>query len=389
MKNVGVFFGSRSAEHDVSIITAQLIISGLRKLHYNVVPVYIDKKGRWLIGQELGTLKFFTNPDRQPKLKDAGSFYLDLEESLGKNSFKQKGLLGKNISVDLAFPAFHGTYGEDGTMQGVFEIFDIPYVGCDTAASAIAMDKVFTKQVCLANNIPTLEFLYFLKHEWETNRGTVLKSVGKKLRWPVMVKPAHLGSSIGLAKAINEQELEFALEVAFHYDTKVLVEKCLEDFVDLTCALLGNYDPQPSLIQESTFGKEFFSYEDKYLDEGGTQLGKALKNIHIPARLDEKTTKIIQDTAVQTFKAIGCSGIARVDFLYDKRTKKYFTSEVNPLPGTLYHHLWQKSGVELDELLSRLISLAQEKHQEKKSVSYTFTSDVLKNANSVKLQLKK
>lgn len=388
MKTIGVFFGSRSPEHDVSIVTGQLIISELKKLGYSVIPVYISKTGKWFIGEELGSLKFFTQPNFEEQLKSVPQFYLDLEESFGKKSLKQKGLLGKKIHIDLAFPAFHGSYGEDGTIQGLFEMFNIPYVGCDVTASAITMDKILTKQICQASGIPTAEYVFHTKQEWIQDKTSVLSHVKKNLSWPVMIKPAHLGSSIGITKASTEKELEHGLEVGFHYDNKVLIERCIENLADLTCAVLGNDELTPSVLQESTFGKEFFSYEDKYIADGGAQLGNATKNLKIPADLDEKTIKEIQQMALKTFKALGCSGISRVDFLYDRKAKKYYVSEVNPLPGTLYHHLWIASGLPIDKLITKLIALAEEKHAEKASIQHTFQNDLLKFANSVKLQMK-
>ncbi len=389
MKTVGVFFGSRSAEHDISIITGQLIISTLKKMNYTAIPIYIDKKGGWFIGPELGSLKTFTGETFNLLSKKLGEYYLDLEKSSGKMVFKQKGVLGKEVIVELAFPALHGTYGEDGTLQGLFEMINIPYVGCNVMSSAIAMDKVLTKQVFMANNIPTLSFVSHTKQDWLHDKDRVVTEVKHALTWPVIIKPAHLGSSIGISIAKNEEELENALEVGFHYDEKVLTEQCVKDLSDITCALLGNENPKASLLQESTYEKDLFSYEDKYLNDGGAQLGNAKKNLHIPARLDDKTTIEIRETAVKIYKAFECSGIARVDFIYDKKAKKYYASEINPLPGTLYHHLWKDSGVELEEVISTLLTLAQERHKDKQLVTYTFQSDILKHAGSIKLQLKK
>ncbi len=387
MQTIGVFFGSRNPEHDVSIITGQLIISGLRKMGYRVVPIYIGRNGRWYSNERLGNLKFFTDPDQYRTLNDVRELTLNLD-SMGKMVFRQKSLLGKKIMIDLAFPAFHGQYGEDGTMQGVFEALNVPYVGCDTTSSAITMDKVLTKMLYVANNIPTTDFIFFAKLEWEKGRDKILNDVLTKLKLPVMVKPARLGSSIGIARAKTQKELEFAIEVAFHYDEKIIVEDYIEDLMDITCAILGNDNPVASLLQESIFNGSMFSYEDKYLNEGGAQLGKATQNIVIPARLDKKTTQEIRDIAIRVFKLFGCSGTSRVDFLYDKRSKKFFANEVNTLPGTLYHHLWNASGVEFEDLLKKLIDLAYERHEKKSKLTSTFESRILKFANSAKLKLK-
>jgi len=378
---VGVFFGSRSPEHDVSIITGEFIISGLKKLNHNVTPVYLDKQGRWFLGEELGKLSFFKDGGDLDKLKP---YYLDLAKSIGKMVFKQKGLLGKEVEIDLAFPAFHGQNGEDGTIQGLFELCNIPYVGCDVASSAITIDKVLTKEFYLAHNIPTTKFISFSADDFVENKNKILQKT-TKLKYPLFIKPARLGSSIGITRAKDSKELEQAIEVAMHYENKILVEEAVENLMDVTCAVLGNENPRASVLQESLFGEDLFSYEDKYLENGGAQLGNAEDKLKIPARLDENTTKQIQEMAVKIFKLFGCSGTARVDFLYNKQTKKIYANEINTLPGTLYHHLWQKSGLEFNELLQELIRLAQEKYKSKKNLISSFDSVILKQANSMKL----
>ncbi|MFH0773354.1 MAG: D-alanine--D-alanine ligase family protein [bacterium] len=386
-KTIGVFFGSRNPEHDVSIITGQLIISGLKKLNYSIVAVYLDKQGKWYLGERFGHLAQFTDPCSSFKPKDT-EWYIDLEESQGKLVFKRKGFAGEKYVIDLAFPAFHGQNGEDGTFQGLCELLNVPYAGCDVASSAVTMDKVLTKLLYRAENIPTTEFVYFTKSEWETNKKTIVTNIVNTLKLPVIVKPARLGSSIGITKAKTEKDLKFAVEVALHYDEKVLVEVCITNLMDVTCAVIGNSTPIASLLQESVFADDVFSYEDKYLEDGGAQLGNAKNSIVIPARLDGSTTQLIQAMAIRTYKLIGCSGIARVDFLYDTKTKKVYANEVNTLPGTIYHHLWKASGIELDELLTKLIGYAEEKYEKKKEYTHTFNSDLLKYANSVKLKVK-
>jgi len=386
---IGVFFGSRSPEHDISIITGQLIIAGLKELGYQVIPVYLTKKGEWLIGEKLGDLKIFTDPTGLSFPQGLHQYYLDLEKSHGVMAFKKKGFIGKEIIINLAFPAFHGSFGEDGTIQGLFEMFDIPYVGCDVTSSAITMDKVLTKLLFKAGNFPTTDFIYFYKDEWLKNKKLILKEVREKLGLPVFVKPAKLGSSIGITKVKNLADLDNAIEIVLHYDLKCLVEKSVENMSDITCALLGNRQVQASLLQESLYHKDLFSYEDKYLKGGGGQLGHAKRALFIPARLDKQTTKTIQEMARQIYQYFGLSGTSRVDFLYDNRLKKFYANEINTLPGTLYHHLWEKSGIKLPELLTRLINLAMEKYQEKNSISYTFKSDVLRMLSSTKLKFKK
>jgi len=381
---IGVFFGSRSPEHDVSIITGEFIISGLKKLNYDVTPVYLDKKGRWFLSDELNKLSFFKDGGDLDKLK---SYYLDLEKSQGKMVFKQKGMFGKKIVIDLAFPAFHGQNGEDGTIQGLFELCNLPYVGCDVASSAITMDKVLTKELYLAHNITTTKFVSFSAYDFQNKKEKIMQKISE-LNYPLFIKPVRLGSSIGITKAKDRQELENAIEVAMHYENKILVEEGVNDLVDVTCAVLGNENPQASVLQESVFNAELFSYEDKYLEEGGAQLGNAEDKLKIPARLPDEVAKKTQEMAVKIFKLFGCSGTARVDFLYNKKSGVMYANEINALPGTLYHHLWKKSGVEFETLLKKLIELAQEKYDEKKNLTSSFESAILQQANSMKLKQK-
>jgi D-alanine-D-alanine ligase len=300
--------------------------------------------------------------------------------------FNKKGLLSKKtVKIDLAFPAFHGNLGEDGSMQGVFNVFNIPYVGCDVAPSSVAMNKVLTKIFYQGLNIPTTKFVSYGRSEWEKNKAVILEEIKTNLKWPVFVKPPHLGSSIGITKVSDFKDLETAVEVALHYDDQLLVEESVENLIDLTCAVRGYKNPQASLIQESSFSSDLFSYEDKYLSDGGAQLGQAEKKIIIPANLDEATTQNIQAASLKVFRALGCSGTARFDFLYNKVTKEYFANEINPLPGTLYHHLWEKSGVKIEELVRGLIADALIRQDEKDASTHSFSSEVLGQLKSLKL----
>lgn len=384
---IGVFFGSRSPEHDVSIITAQLIISELKKMNeYKVVPVYLSKEGEWHISDELGELKFFHREDKKEILKKFNCYFIDLEKSKGKIVFKKKGLVSKKIVIDLAFPAFHGSFGEDGTIQGLFEMFNIPYVGCGVAAAALAMDKILTKLMYLAHGIETAKFLYFDKSGWAKNKSAWLKKIKSDLKYPLFVKPPLLGSSIGITKADNDKDLEFAIEAALYYGERVLVEEGIQNLKDITCAIIGNNELTVSLIQESNFSADFLNYEEKYLKDGGAQTGKSEKSVKIPAGLNKETTDKMQELAKRIYKIFGCSGIARIDFLYDAEKDKLYANEINTMPGTLYHHLWKASGIELADLVRKLIDLALERHKSKNEIQYTFESDILKITKGIKLK---
>ncbi|MFZ2188374.1 MAG: D-alanine--D-alanine ligase family protein [Candidatus Moraniibacteriota bacterium] len=387
--NIGVFFGGKSPEHDVSIITGQLVISELKKTGHNVVPIYLGKNGEWYVSDDLGTLKFFQDSQKDKKLLEFSRVSLDLEKSRGKMVFQKKGFMAQAIEIDLAFPAFHGSNGEDGTIQGLFELCNLPYVGCDVASSAVTYDKIITKTYYKSTEIPTANFMFFGKKDWDMNRAEIITNIKNTLRYPLFVKPPKLGSSIGISKAKDDKELEFAIEVALHYGEKVLVEEGVENLMDITCCVIGNDELEASLIQESVFQSELFDFKEKYLVDGGAQLGNATNSLVIPARLDEQTSKNVQDLAKKIYSGVGASGIARVDFLYDKVAKKVYANEINPMPGTVYHHLWKASGLELDALLKKLIDFAISRHSEKNKFKYTFDSDMMSFANSVKLSLGK
>lgn len=389
VKRIGVFFGGKSPEHDISIITGQLIISVLKKMpEYEVIPVYLDKQEQFFIDDKLGSLAFFSAANYQAALKNMGAYNLDLDASRDCLVFKKSGLISKKQIIDFVFPAFHGNLGEDGAMQGFFNVFNVPYVGCDVAASSIAMNKILTKIFYQGLNIPTTKFVFYNRSQWQANKTKILEEIKTSLVWPVFVKPPHLGSSIGITKVSDFKDLEQACEVALHYDDQLLVEEGVENLMDVTCAVRGYQNPQPSLLQESSFSDGLFSYEDKYLSDGGAQLGQADKKIVIPASLDENTTKKIQETSVRVFQALGCVGIARFDFLYNKATGQYFANEINPLPGTLYHHLWEKSGIKIAELVRQLIADALIRQEEKDASVHSFSSEVLGQLKSLKLAQK-
>ena len=390
IKTIGVFFGGKSPEHDISIITGEFVISVIKKMpEYRVIPVYLDKNERFFIDEKLNSLAFFSAPDYQTKLNQFGAYSLDLDASQSYLVFSKKnGLTKKTIKLDIVFPAFHGNLGEDGSMQGLFNIFNVPYIGCDVAPSSIAMNKVLTKVFYQGLNVPTTKFLAYSRSEWEKRKEDILEEVKESLKWPVFVKPPHLGSSIGITKVSNFIDLEAACEVALHYDEQLLIEESVENLIDLTCAVRGYKNPQASLIQESSFSSDLFSYEDKYLSDGGAQLGQAEKKIIIPANLDDETTKNIQDTSLKVYRALGCSGVARFDFLYNKVSGHYFANEINPLPGTLYHHLWEKSGIKIEELIRGLINDALVRQAEKDNSTYSFSSEVLGQLKGLKLMQK-
>lgn len=384
--NIGVFFGGKNPEHDVSIITGQLVIKGLIDLGHNAVPIYITKAGEWLYSEEFKDINYFKSLKDQ-NFKNAKRVSLNFSKKGNSVVIVPKTLFSSEILIDLAFPALHGKNGEDGTIQGVFELLNIPYVGCNVSTSGITIDKVLTKLMYQRFNFPTAKFIFFNKEEYLKDSDKVIKDIRTNLPWPVIVKPSSLGSSIGISKANSDKELSNAIEVALHYDNKIIVEELITDLSDLTICVIGNNEPRASLIQESIFTKDLFTYEDKYISDGGAQTGNAEKKLIIPAELDKKTTEAITDTALEIYRSFECSGIARIDFLYNRTFKKFYANEINTMPGTVYHHLWKKSGMELNELLSNLINYANDSFDKKNKLTYTFESSILSKANTSKMKL--
>ncbi len=387
-KTIGVFFGGNSPEHDVSIITGQLVISELKKMGYPVIPVYVDRAGRWFSDESLGTLKTFTTTDVARHLESLKPVSLDMTVT-GILTLHHKGLLKHDSVIQIAFPTFHGRNGEDGTIQGLFELLNVPFVGCGVTSSAITMDKVLTKLLYRVHSIRTTDYIFVTTSEWSTDQDRLLRDARERFAWPIFVKPARLGSSIGISRATNDDELRRAYELAFHYDDKIIVEQGVDQVTDITCSVLGHHDTIASVVQESLFDDGLLSYEDKYLKDGGAQLGGAKSNIVIPANIPPEITEKVQALSKSIFKLFECSGIARVDFLLDRATGELYANEINTMPGTLYHHLWKESGVPIQSLIEQLLDCALVRQRDTSRFTSSFSSQLLSMAGSIKLQMDK
>jgi D-alanine-D-alanine ligase len=386
MKTVAVMFGGRSAEHDVSIITAHIPIIDtlLASAQYDVWPVYITKDGAWYCDKQMNDLSFFQEADWQQKLARMQKVRLNFDKGL---TIEWPGFFDRHIKVDVAFPAMHGTYGEDGSLMGVLRMAGVPFVGCDIFASAVAMDKVLTKQLLEAEKIPTPPYVWFTRGMWKADPETLRREI-KKLEYPLFVKPVHLGSSIGISKAKDEKELENAIEVALHYDDKILVEQGITEMIEVTLPIMGNDDPRTAHVERPLNKTEFFDFNDKYLSGGGKkgQDGANSGYSQIPADIGEKMTEHVKEIGVKVYQTLGCTGISRVDFIIDTKHDKAYVIEVNTLPGSLYHHNWKKAGVSNMDLVSGLVRLAEERHAALKDTTYAFKSDILTKVGGAKDQ---
>ncbi|HUC95355.1 MAG TPA: D-alanine--D-alanine ligase [Candidatus Saccharimonadia bacterium] len=378
-QNIAVIFGSRSAEHDVSIITAiSSIIESLEVVsRYNVIPIYIDKKGAWYSHSGLKDISLFSSG----KLDD---FILKLKPISvsfnGSMNIVFQGLKAKKVVIDVAFPATHGTYGEDGSLMGLLEMANVAYVGCDLPSSVIAMDKVLSKIVTTSAKIPSNQFVWFYRDEFLNNKQDVIKKIGS-LKFPLFVKPAHLGSSIAISRVSSDKELINAIEVAMFYDNKIIVEEEVANLVEVTVPLMGNDKIVAANTEEPNQGDRFFDFDTKYLNQGKSKVGSSMKGSqgysHIPARISEEMRRKAVTIAKDAYRAIGCKGIARVDLLIDKKTNDIFFNEVNPLPGSLYAHNWNSVGISKVDLVEKLIDLAKENFKVKQKVHTTFSSKFL------------
>jgi D-alanine-D-alanine ligase len=383
-KVVAVIFGGRSAEHDVSIITAHIpIIQSLSASgQFDVWPIYITKDGSWYSDQAMNDLDYFKAGNFEEKLKTQKKIQLLFDQGL---RLVWPGFRPKTLKVDIVFPAMHGTFGEDGSLMGLLRMADVPFVGCDLFASSAAMDKVLTKQIISAENIPVVPYVWFTKEDWLHDKDLLNKRISQ-LKWPVFVKPVHLGSSIGITKVKSAANLEQAIEVAFHYDDKVLVEEGVENLIEVTLPIIGNKELRLAGIERPLNKTEFFDFSDKYLSSGGKK-GGGVNNQYseIPAQIDEEFAKQVRDLGQKTYQVLGCAGIARVDFLIDALAKHVYVNEVNTLPGSLYFHNWKKMGLSGVDLVTKLIDLAEERYSTQKKMTYTFSSDILKNMGGSKL----
>ena len=355
---VGVIFGGRSGEHEVSLRSAESVINALDPDKYVIVPIAITKQGKWLASREttnLLPLRVIESANQHVAI------FGDPTES-GLARFSSDGRPESSDKLDLIFPVLHGTYGEDGTIQGLLEMADLPYVGCGVLASAVGMDKVIMKRLFREAGLPIVKLTHFLRSHWELDPEKVEASVSDEIGFPCFVKPANLGSSVGISKATVGKSLNAAIALAAKYDRKIVVEQGI-DGRELEVSVLGNDEPIASLPGEIvTQTAEFYDYKAKYLDDKGARL-------IIPAELSAIQTAEIQQLAIRAFQAIDGSGLARVDFFLERRTERLIVNEINTLPGftsiSMYPKLWEASGLSYSELLERLIGLAFERHREK------------------------
>lgn len=357
MLTVGVLFGGRSGEHDVSLCSAASVISAMDPGTYNVVAIGIDRDGRWYV-QDRPIIVDDKDFGRILKMEKKGAWFVNHFEENNKlvlYDIESK----RRVAVDVVFPAVHGTYCEDGTLQGLLELAMVPYVGADSIGSSIGIDKDVTKRLLRDRGIPVVPWKTIIREEWDGDSNGILKQIRDGLRLPLFVKPARTGSSVGVKKVKAHDDLAASIEFAFQYDTKLLVENGI-NAREIECSVLGNNYPRASVLGEIKTRHEFYSYESKYIDPDGAELV-------IPAAVDGKLSDTIRTAAIEGYKTLCCSGMARVDFFLDNNSGDYYLNEINTLPGftsiSMYPKMWALSGLEYPALIDRLIELALERHR--------------------------
>ncbi len=371
--NIGVFFGGRSTEHEISVISASQAMHAINREKYDVTPIYISKQGKWYTGEALFEVANY---------RDMAALIARCEEVYMRpifddyNLYKaKKSIFGSNVvtKLDVVIPVLHGSNGEDGIFEGVLESTGIPFAGCNTLSSANGMDKISMKMILQACDVPVVDYVWFTDKQWFSQRDELIAKIESKIGYPVIVKPANLGSSVGIGRAIDRQQLIQKVDEAEKYSTRIIVEHMVEELQEINCSVLGDCDDyQPSVCEEPIKSGEILSYEDKYM--GGTKGAKGMQasQKRIPAELPDEETRRIQFLACETFRVLSCHGVSRVDVIIDRKTRDIYVNEINTIPGSLSFYLWEATGISFDKLMDKLVQLALKRKRESalKTVSY-------------------
>ena len=382
---VGVFFGGKSVEHEVSVISALQACAAFDKEKYEVIPVYITRENEFFAGEGVGRIEEYT--DIKALLKKATRVTLvNSDGRLKIVRFPMKKLGNSTLDmIDVAFPIVHGTNVEDGALQGFFQTLSVPYVGCDVVSSAVGMDKYVMKAVLKDNNIPVLDCVVLGAKDFSKDSSSCADKIEEKLGYPLIVKPINLGSSVGIKKANDRVSLLEALDYAFQFSNKVLVEHAITALKEINCSVCGDSDEaEASECEEPISTDEILSYQDKYVSgskSGGTkQQGMSSLKRKIPADISAEKRSEIREMAVRAFKCLGCSGVSRIDFMIDTESDRIYLNEINTIPGSLAFYLWEPIGVKYSELLDRMVSLSLKRERETRNLSFSYETGILKNA---------
>ena len=380
---VGVFFGGKSVEHEVSVISGIQALNAFDREKYDTVPIYITKENEMYTGEAIGEIENYKNIPALLK-KSIRIFCICEQGKLNLVQYPEKKFGNSAVDyIDVAFPVVHGANVEDGSIQGFLRHYNVPLVGCDVIPAAVSMDKYVMKAVLKDNDIPVLDCVTLHVKEYQENEESAYHKVENKVEYPVIVKPVNLGSSVGIKIAKNREELREALEYAYEFGQKVLVEKAIMNLREINCAVLGDYESaQASECEEPVSSDEILSYEDKYVAGGksGSEGMRTAKR-ELPANLTPELREEIRTLAVKTFRALDCNGVSRIDFMIDKDTNKVYVNEINSIPGSLAFYLWEAVGKPYAELLDDMVKLALKREREENNLLTSFESNILQNAS--------
>lgn len=380
---LGIFFGGKSVEHEVSIITALQAIENMNQEKYDIIPIYIAKDNKMYCGEQLKDIEQYKNIDTLLKTSKQVTL-VQKEDKVALLKCNKKFYEDVIYDyIDIAFPIVHGTNVEDGTLQGYLKMFNIPYVGCDVISSAVGMDKYVCKTVLKENHIPVLDCKCFSLKDYNEGIENIIEKVEGNIAYPVIVKPINLGSSVGISIADNREELEESIGDAFNYSKKILVEKAIKNLKEVNCSVLGDYEESiASECEEPIKTEEILSFNDKYIAGGKKNGSKASMNagvLKLPADISKEQKEVIQKLAKETFNVLGCSGVIRIDFMIDEDTKEIYVNEVNTIPGSLSFHLWKATGINYTDELDKLIDLSLKRNREERNLTFSFDSNILAN----------
>ena len=385
--NVAVFFGGRSVEHEMSVISALQAINAFNKEKYNIIPIYISKQGRWFTGENLLNIRNYRDLNKltqeaeevfmRPEYGDYNLYKVNMGRFSKKNPVVAE--------LHAVIPVLHGTNGEDGIFEGVLETIGIPFAGCNTLSSANGMDKITMKMILRECGIPVVDYVWFTDREWIGDRDAIINKVESKLSYPVIVKPANLGSSVGIGKASNREELIERINTAEKFSQRIIVEHMIEKLKEINCSVLGESDDHiSSVCEEPIKTGDFLSYEDKYMGGSKGATGMQASEKRIPADLPDEMSKRIQHLAGETFRVLSCHGVSRIDVMVDEKDNSIYVNEINTIPGSLSFYLWEASGISFEQLMDRLVALALKRKRDTDRKTFTYDQNIFALGGGVK-----
>lgn len=385
--NVAVFFGGRSVEHEISVISALQAINAFDQGKYEVIPIYISKQGRWYSGPALLDIKNYRDLNKLTGMVDEvymrpeyGDFNL---YKVSSGMFSRKNPVVAQLHV--AVPVLHGTNGEDGVFEGVLETIGLPFAGCNTLASANGMDKITMKMILRSCGVPVVDYVWFTDKQWTRERDSIVERVERELGYPVIVKPANLGSSVGIGKASDREELIERIDNAEKFSQRIIVEHMIKQLKEINCSVLGDADDcAPSVCEEPIKTGDFLRYEDKYMGGSKSAKGMQASEKRIPALLPEEMSERIRKMAAETFRVLGCHGVSRIDVMIDEKDNEVYVNEINTIPGSLSFYLWEATGITFTQLMDRLVELALKRKRETDRKTFTYDQNIFALGGGVK-----